>query len=255
MRHLHLFKSCFWEGWYFDGSGQTTLLGSCYSFNLPSGCWGSNADKSSKPLQCYSDLSHMYITQWSGCVFSSQCLRHPDWDQIHRCTDPRVSPGFHKQLHEFIFPNSSLFVASLVLCLTGMPLFSSPVRKLEVYYAVCFLDCLCLGQMGAQKGKKKHVRFTSSSGDHSSVCWRGMFPSFSFKTLTGSVHPDVTAATWGLPRVWGVRDQRRGVKKEWGIYTLSEHTSFFFSENERASPVALSVLPAHLCVSGCIAFS
>lgn len=72
-----------------------------------------------------------------------------------RSTDLRVSPGFHKQLHEFIFPNSSLFVASLVLCLTGMPLFSSPLRKLEVYYAVCFLDCLCLGQMGAQKGKKE----------------------------------------------------------------------------------------------------
>lgn len=92
MRHLHLFKSCFRECWYFDGSGQTTLLGSCYSFNLPSGCWGSNADKSSKPLQCYSDLSHMCITQWSGCVFSSQCLRHPDWDHIHRSEgEPRLS--------------------------------------------------------------------------------------------------------------------------------------------------------------------
>lgn len=53
--------------------------------------------------------------------------------------------------------------------------------------------------------------------------------------------------------VWETREE--GVKKDWGIYTLSEHTSFFFSENERASPVALSVLPAHLCVSGCIAFS
>lgn len=226
MRHLHLFKSCSWKCWYFDSSGQTTLLGSCYSFNLPSGCWGSNADKSSKPLQCYSDLSHMCITKWSGCVFSSHCLRHPDWDHIHRYTNPRVSPGFHKQLHEFIFLNSSLFVASLVLCLTGMPLFSSPVRKLEVYYAVCFLDCLCLGQMGVQKGKKKHMRFTSSSGDHSSVCWRGMFLSFSFKTLTSSVHPDVTAATWGLPRVWGVRDQRRGGEK--GVRDLHTLWAHFF---------------------------
>lgn len=106
-------------------------------------------------LTCAS-LSGQSNVWMAGCVFSSHCLRYPDWDQIHRSTDHRVSPGFHKQLHEFIFLNSSPFVVSLVLCLPGMLPFCSPVRKLEVYLCHAFSLTACIWDKWRVRKEKRN---------------------------------------------------------------------------------------------------
>lgn len=93
-----------------------------------------------------------------------------------------------------------------------MPPFGSPLRKLEVYYAVHFLNCWCPGPEGRTKREKRNKRgLLHPLGI--TVLPVGEVPfTQSFKPLLVPVTPAVTAAAMRLPRVWGVREHKRGVK-------------------------------------------
>lgn len=193
----------------------------------------SHAAKLFRPLQHCSALSLLCLTQ--GSIWGLDGRLCPVLITFGLLTGNRSTKlqirGWAQEFTnnlEFVFPNVSLFVVSLILYLPRTPLL---VLQSETGGLLChaLISMLCLGPNGRTERKKtdKEVLsplFPPSCWDHSSTCRRGRVPSVRVLNPYRSVTHDVTAATLGLPRVRGVRTERRGGGNGWGI-SISEHTT------------------------------
>lgn len=258
MRYLLLFKS-YYECWYFDISRQTALLVSCHRLTCPLYAAVPTRLSFAALFSSVSPVPHSVVSPRSGrqAVSSSHYLWHPDWEQVHRVTDQRVSPGFHKQLwvcfSEFV-PLCGFFDNFIF---PGLPFWLSS-QKLEVYCAMHFLRCYCIwDQMAGQRGKKGTREVPPRScWDHSSTCWRGRFPSLRvlnpFRSLLPMMPLQPVWDCLGLG-VWEQREERRGMGggrgvdfQPWAHYSLARIGGLLLE--------LLSVLMAPCWVVGYIAF-
>lgn len=158
---------------------------------------------------------------------SSHYLWPPDWEQIHKVTDQRVSPGIHKQLGVCFSECVPLWGVSDTLSSQDSP-FGSPVRNGRFAMPRTYFSVMSGTKWQDREEKNRQggplSPFPPSCWDHSSTCRRGRVPSVRVLNPYRSVTHDVTAATLGLPRVRGVRTERRGGGNGWGI-SISEHTT------------------------------